>query len=79
MTVRYCPICDIAECATHRPVAAPEITIGAALAKVRAWAEEMFIVDTCVDDREPGCISCTILTALEAMEQEAAIQKGEPK
>jgi|GEM_PF-6565008 len=24
MSVRYCPICDIAECATHRPVAAPD-------------------------------------------------------
>lgn len=24
MTVRYCPICDIAECATHRPVAASQ-------------------------------------------------------
>lgn len=49
-------------------VAAPEITIEEAFAKVRAWAEEMFIVDSCVNDREPECISCTILTALEAME-----------
>jgi hypothetical protein len=35
-------------------IAAPEITIEEALAKVRAWAEEMFIVDSCVNDREPG-------------------------